>query len=83
MKNKLTDLRDHLFCAIEGLLDPDKPLEIDRARAVADVAAKIIDSAKVENDYLRLTGGTGASGFIPHEPPPALPGQSRRIGRDG
>jgi hypothetical protein len=55
-RNKMEDLRDHLFEVIEQLKDEEKPMDIDRAKAVAEVASKIIDSAKVEVDYLRVTG---------------------------
>ena len=48
MKNKIQDLRDHLFATLEALQDKDEPMDIDRARAVADVAKVIVDSAKVE-----------------------------------
>lgn len=71
MKNGMTDLRNHLFATIEGLLDPDKPLEVERARAVADVASKLIDSARVEVEMLRVLEQSGAdisgagTGFIP------------------
>jgi hypothetical protein len=47
-KNKLSDLRDHLFETLEALKDPDKPMEIPRAKAIADVAQVIINSATVE-----------------------------------
>ena len=63
MKNKIEDLRNHLFTTIEALLDDEKPMDIDRAKAVADVAQVMINSAKVEVDFMRTTGGTG-SGFI-------------------
>lgn len=65
MKNKIEDLRNHLFETLEQLKDPEKPMDLDRARAVADVARKIIDSAKVEVDFLRVTGQVSGSGFIP------------------
>ena len=64
-KNKIEDLRNHLFETLEQLKDPDHPMDLDRARAVADVARKIIDSAKVEVDFLRVTGQVAGSGFIP------------------
>lgn len=68
-KNKLTDLRDHLFETLEALRDPDKPMEIERAKAVAEVAKVLVDSAKVEVDYLRVTGITAStSGFLPEDP---------------
>jgi hypothetical protein len=47
-KNKLSDLRDHLFETLEALKDPEKPMEIARAKAIADVAQTIINSATVE-----------------------------------
>jgi hypothetical protein len=79
MKNRIEDLRDHLFETIEKLKDDEKPMEIDRARAVADVAGKIIDSARVEVEHLktleklcvRVTAnpdGTIGSGFFAAAP---------------
>lgn len=63
MKNKIEDLRDHLFATLEALRDTDKPMEIDRAKAISQVAGTIIESAKVEVKYLELVGGNG-SAFI-------------------
>lgn len=65
MSNTINDLRDHLFAALEGLRDKDQPMDIERAKAVADVAQTIINSAKVEVEYLKATGQDGGSGFIP------------------
>ena len=59
----MEDLRNHLFATIEALLDEEKPMDIDRAKAVADVAQVMINSAKVEVEFVKTTGGTG-SGFI-------------------
>lgn len=61
-RNKLSDLRDHLFAALEGLSDPDKPMEIERAKAIAEVAQTIINSAKVEVDAMKAIGGSMAPG---------------------
>lgn len=66
-KNKITDLRDHLFATLEALRDDDKPMEVDRAKAIADVARVIVDSAKVEVQMLEVTGTQSATGFIPEE----------------
>ena len=38
-------------------------MDIERAKAVAEVAQVVVNSAKVEVDFLRITGGKG-SGFI-------------------
>lgn len=83
MKNKIEDLRNHLFETLEALKDPDKPMDLDRAKAVADVAQVIVNSAKVECEHLKIVGGKG-SGFIPLPAPAeaekgASTGQPRRI----
>ena len=64
MKNKIEDLRNHLFVTIEGRLDPDKPMELDRAKAVAEVAQVMINSAKVEVDMVKALGAVTGSGFM-------------------
>ena len=64
MKNKIEDLRNHLFATIEQLLDEDKPMDVKRAQAIANVSSAIIHSAKVEIDYLKLSGGGKGSGFM-------------------
>lgn len=64
MQNKIDDLRNHLFATLEALRDEDKPMELERAKTIASVAQTIINSAKVECDFIELTGTRG-SGFIP------------------
>jgi hypothetical protein len=70
-KNKLSDLRNHLFETIETLKDNDNdlrmPIEIERAKAVAQVAQAIINSAKLELQFLGLSGQEAKSEFL--EPP--------------
>jgi hypothetical protein len=68
MKNKIEDLRNHLFATLEALQDTEKPMEIDRARAIADVAKVIVDSAKVEVEFVKATGDAVSSGFLPVRP---------------
>jgi hypothetical protein len=64
-KNKIDDLRNHLFATLEALQDDEKPMDIARAKAVADVASVIVDSAKVEVDFVKATGAVNGTGFIP------------------
>lgn len=64
MKNKIEDLRNHLFATLEALQDPEKPMEIDRARAISDVAKVIVDSARVEVEFVKATGETVQSGLL-------------------
>lgn len=56
-KNKLSDLRDHLFEVIEGLKDAEKPMALDRAKAICDVGQTLINVAKVEVDLVRAMDG--------------------------
>jgi hypothetical protein len=74
MKNKIEDLRNHLFAALEGLADPDKPMELDRAKAIADVARVVVESAKAEVAFIQATGrSTVGTGFIPVQEEPQRP----------
>jgi len=61
MSNDITELRSNLFDTLRGLKDGS--MEIDRARAIADIAKTITDTAKVEVDFMRVAGGNG-TGFI-------------------
>ncbi len=66
MSHNIDDLRNHLFDALDGLADTKKPMEIERARAIADVARVIVDSAKAEIQLLNATGARHtATAFIP------------------
>lgn len=55
MKNRLPDLRNHLFEAIEMLKAGD--MELDKAQAINSLAQTLVASAKVEVDYVKHTGG--------------------------
>lgn len=68
MRNKIEDLRNLLFEQIERLMDEDLDLaaETKRAESVAAIAAVLVQSAKVEVDFLRMVGAEGSgTGFIP------------------
>lgn len=60
----ITDMREHLMQTLAALRDRDNPMDVDRARAVAQVAGVLVDSAKVEVDYIKATGAAGDSLFI-------------------
>ena len=56
MPNTLEDLRTHLFETLSALRQKEAPMDIDRARAISEVAKTVIDSARVEVDYVKATG---------------------------
>jgi hypothetical protein len=66
-KNKIQDLRDHLFEELERLRDA-KPEEIkgeiERAKAFTGVSNAIIATAKVEIDMVKAVSGTPETDFI-------------------
>ena len=56
-KNKIQDLRDHLFETIELLKDSEtNHMTVEKAKAIAGIGSVIINSAKLEIDYLKATG---------------------------
>lgn len=83
MKNKIEDLRNHLFEMLETIKDPDAKVDLARYRLGVDVANSLIDSAKVEVEFVKATGALSGSGFIPEMtttlPKPARP---RLVGSD-
>lgn len=59
-KNKISDLRDHMFAQLERLgqddLTPEElEKEIARAQAISNVGKVIVESAKTEVLYAKLT----------------------------
>lgn len=60
MKNKMSDVRDHLVAMLEALGEADADASvIERAKATALVADKYIGAVKVEIDALRLADEIG------------------------
>ena len=66
----ITELRTQLLATLADLRNREQPMEPDRARAVAQVAAVLVDSAKVEVEFLRATHGTDSSFLNTSEPGP-------------
>ncbi|HUF02832.1 MAG TPA: hypothetical protein VMM38_01510 [Aridibacter sp.] len=61
----MTDLRDHLFETIEMLKDGD--MELDRAKAINEVARTLVSSAKVEVDAIKAIDATGSDFLNVHD----------------
>lgn len=70
-KNKIQDLRNHLFETIELLKDEESKMSIEKAKAIAEVSQVIINTAKLEIDFIRATdeleGMYKSTGFIEPE----------------
>lgn len=63
MKNKLSDVRNHLVAMLESLADPEVNAEvIERAKVTAQVAGVYIAGIKVEVDACRVAADLG---YIP------------------
>ena len=69
----INTLREHLMDTLASLRDRQNPMEPDRARAIAQVAGVLVDTAKVEVDYLRATRQDRAS-FLEAPAEHAAPG---------
>lgn len=69
-KNRLEDMRNHLFAAMERLNDETLTVdqiaeEIKKANALASLGNVLVSSAKVELDYMReIHGVTKDSKFF-------------------
>ncbi len=70
MKNKMSDVRDHLVAMLEQLGDSEVKAEvIERAKATALVAGQYINAVKVEMDALRLADEIGCVPAAIEAPP--------------
>lgn len=69
----ITQLRQELLGALRDLRNREAPMEPDRARAIATVAGVIVDSARVEVEYLRATGQERAGFLQSPDDPNATP----------
>jgi hypothetical protein len=79
MSKNISDLREALFATLEAV--KSGTLDTDKARAVNEIAKTIVDTAKVEVDFLKITGGD-ESDFIEspdddaEELPPGITGRT-------
>ena len=74
MKNKMTDLRNHLFATIEALLANDADMDVGKAKAIAELGTVLVDSARAENELIGMLRrdpyaiGIKGTGFLELEP---------------
>jgi hypothetical protein len=58
-RNKINDLRDHLFEMIERVKEA-KPSEVEseikKAKTISELSHQLIESAKIEVQYLDIAG---------------------------
>lgn len=64
MKNKITDLNDHLFAQLERLTDEDLSgdallAEVARSKAVVGLADQIVGSARLRMEAVRIVAVHG------------------------
>lgn len=62
MSKKIQDLRDSLFDTME-LVKTGK-LDVEKAKAITEIAQVIVNSAKAEVDFLKHVNQQGNTGFI-------------------
>lgn len=61
MKNKISDLRNHMFAALERLGSEDMSAEdlateVSRSKAISDLGKVIVESAKTELLHAKIIG---------------------------
>jgi hypothetical protein len=72
--DNLTTLRALLFETLRSVKDGS--MDIDRARGVNEIAKTLVDTAKVEVDYVRATDGNESAFLGADKSVPALPGRT-------
>lgn len=70
-------LREHLMGALTSLRDKESPMDPDRARAIAQVAGVLVDTAKVEVEFIKATGEDGSGFLAAQSAQPALPDSTK------
>lgn len=62
MAKKIEDLRETLFDTIDGI--KSGKIDVEKAKAITNIAQVIVNSAKAEVDFLKNVNATGNTGFI-------------------
>lgn len=71
-KNKMSDLRDHLFETIELLKDEESGMDVKKAQAIADIGRVLVDTARAEISYIKLAGAGGSEFLRSKDLPPLV-----------
>ena len=80
MKNKMQDLRDHLFETMEMV--KEGKMDVAQARAMSDLGRTIVGTAKIELEYMEKLDARFDSGFLQKEEPMPLGSSNvRQIGK--
>ena len=58
------DLRNLMFIQLEALVNPQKEVDLDRARMVCDTGQVIVNAARAEVEYIKATHGVVTSPFF-------------------
>lgn len=53
--NSIEDLRKALFQTLQGVRDGS--VDLDKAKTINEISKTLVDSAKVEVEFLKVTGG--------------------------
>lgn len=72
MARTMSDLHEKLFNTLDGLSDGS--IDVEKAKAISEVAQTIINGAKVEVDFIKATGQSKASGLLTGSPADLPPG---------
>ena len=60
----ITTLRNILFSTLSDLRNTQTTVDVERIKLINDTAKNIIDTAKVEVDFVRATGAQSGTGFL-------------------
>ena len=72
----ITQVRQSLLDTLADLRNRENPMDVDRARAVSQVASVLVDTAKVEIDYIKATGADRSDFLEPAPTAPQIPQSS-------
>lgn len=72
-KKNIDDLRELLFETIEGVKNGN--VDVERAKMIGELSQVMVNTAKVEVEYAKATGGKGSE-FLDKRPdlPPGITG---------